>query len=1152
MKALFAITGFGSYILIILLNAMTDLGHKIILQNTIFKAYEGSELIILTAIVNALILLPFIFLFSPAGFISDKYPKTKVIEYASAFAVLVTMLITLSYYMGWFWMAFALTFILAAQSAIYSPAKYGLIKEMVGNEKLAQANALVQAVTVVAILAGAVIYSVFFESLLHDRSTHPAEILRYVAPVGFLLVAASVAEFLFARRLADRIRIQKQDDRMHFEMEAYASLHYLKTNLGVLRKEQVVWLSIIGLSLLWGISQVLVAIFGEYLKGKLGITDTVTAQGLLALMGVGMIAGSVYAGRMSKNYIETGIIPLGAAGVTLSLYLIPSLESLGLLGAVLFAFGFFGGLIVVPLNAMIQFATPVQNLGKVLAGNNFIQNIAMFIALVLTALFGYFQVSSTGLFYLVAAVAFGGMGYTLVKMPQSLVRFLVRQIISFKYNLSVDGLKHIDTRQGVLLLGNHISFLDWAILQMAYPKQIRFVMERSYYEIWYLKPFFKFFNVIPISSRGSKSALSLVTEALNNAETVALFPEGHLSRNGHLGTFNRGFEMACKEVSDAQIVPFYLRGLWEDNFSHASQKMKRRKSKDISVTFGHCLPIHATASEVKKAVFDLSVESWQAYAKTLPPLQHAWLRAAKETGSGLCMADSTGVELSGERFIAATLLMARKFKAKLGSSQNIGLIVPTSAGGSLANMAVLTLGKTIVNLNYSSGTESLKHALALADIDRIVASKQFVTKLKAKGFDLSEVLACTEVIWLEDLKESIGKVEGIMMYLMAKLLPVSLLELLFLRKVDTEETAAILFSSGSEGAPKGIALSHQNMMGNIKQTVTLINPTDEDVMLGTLPVFHSFGLTVTTLLPLIESIPVVCHPDPTDGFGIGKLAAKYEATMLFATATFLRLYTRNRKIHPLMFKSLRLIVAGAEKLSNGVREEFMKKFNKEIYEGYGATETTPVASVNIPDVLLLDTWKPQIGNKYGTVGQPLPGSSFRIVDPESYETLPTGEDGMILIGGTQIMKGYLKDPKKTASVIKEIDGIRWYVTGDKGHLDEDGFLTIVDRYSRFAKIGGEMVSLGMVEQEIGKVMGEDEKIAVTAIPDAKKGEAVVLLYEGAGEIDEVLGRIGTLGMNPLFVPSKAYKVDEIPVLGTGKADFKGAKKMVMELGDANN
>ena len=1151
MKALFSIAGFGSYILIVFLNAMTDLGHKIILQNTIFKAYEGSELIVLTALVNALILLPFIFLFSPAGFISDKYPKVKVIEYAAAAAIGITTLILFSYMMGWFWAAFILTFILAAQSAIYSPAKYGLIKEMTGNDLLAEANAVVQSVTIVSILLGAVVYSLFFEYLLQDRSTHPSEILEYIAPVGFLLIGASVAEFLLAKHLAKRFKKVIVDDEKHFELEAYRNLGYLRKNLAVLKKEKVVWSSIVGLSILWGISQILVAIFGEYLKGKLGITDTVTAQGLLALTGAGLVTGSLIAGRVSRRFIETGIIPIGALGVTFALYMIPSLESVSSLGMALFAFGLFSGLIVVPLNALIQFATPAPILGMVLAGNNFVQNVVMFSALILTALFGYFQLSSTGLFYLISAVALMGTLAAVMKLPQSMIRYVVRVIVSVRYRIQVEGLNNIDAKKGVLLLGNHVSFLDWAILQIAYPKQIRFVMERSYYEIWYLKPFFAFFNAIPISSRGGKQALSLVTEALNRGDTVAIFPEGHLSRNGHLSTFQKGFELACREADEETvIVPFYLRGLWEGDFSHASQKLKRKRSRDISVTFGEMMPVKSTAEEVKREVFSLSIRSWQAYADTLPSLQEAWLESVKQSGNTLCVADSTGTELSNYRFAAGTLMLAKYLKRQIGRQSNVGVILPTSVGGSMGNMALLSLGKTIVNLNYTSGTQSLQHAVRLADIETVVTSKQFAVRLKAKGFDLSEVLEGLNVIYLEDMKERIGKVEGLGTLLTLKLFPMWMLKVCYLQRKKTDDTAAILFSSGSEGVPKGVELTHKNIMGNIKQITTLLNPTDEDVMLGTLPIFHSFGLTVTTLLPLIEGIPVACHPDPTDGFGIGKLAAKYEATMLFATATFLRLYTRNRKLHPLMFKDLRMIVAGAEKLPGEIRKAFKEKFGHEIYEGYGATETTPVASVNIPDVLLPDTWKPQIGNKPGTVGLPVPGSSFKIVDPESFEELPVGEEGMILIGGTQIMKGYLKEPEKTASVIKEIDGIRWYVTGDKGRLDSDGFLTIVDRYSRFAKIGGEMVSLGMVEQEIGKLLQPEEKIAVTAIPDAKKGEAVVLLFEGEREIDEVLAEVGTLHLNPLFVPSKAYKVDVIPVLGTGKADFKGAKKMAELLSSA--
>lgn len=1144
MKELFKIGGFTPYIFIVFLNAMTDLGHKIILQNTIFKAYDGSELIILTAVINALILLPFIFLFSPSGFLSDKYPKVQIIRVASLLAVAITSLILVAYINGWFWFAFAMTFVLAAQSAIYAPAKYGLIKEMVGNEKLTEANAMVQSITIISILAGAVIYSIFFEALLADQTVDKSEILQYIYPVGFALIGASVIEFLLSLRLIKSIEIKKS---MRFKPKKYANLTYLRGNIRVLRRNQTVWLSIIGLSIFWGISQLVVAIFGEYLKENMGIDNTVVAQGLLSVSGLGIIAGSIFVGRVSRRYIETGIIPIGALGITISLFFISSIESTYALGVLFFFYGFFSGVFIVPLNTLIQFATPKRVMGKTLAGSNFMQNISMFLFLVLVTLFASMGFSSTALFTIAMLIALGGFIYTLIKLPQSIVRFVVRFLFGLKYRVDVEGLDNIRSSRGVLFLGNHVSFLDWAFLQIAYPRPIRFVIDRVYYNIWYLKPIFKFFGAIPISTRGGKKALALVSEALNNGETVALFPEGHLSRNGHLGKFQRGFEFATADVTrNAVIIPFYLRGLWESQFSHASTKMKNKRQKDVGVAFGKPMPINSTANEVKDAVFKLSISSWEAYTKRLPSLQKAWIVEAKKVGRGLCVADSTGVELSGYRFITAVLLMRKAFKAILSKNQNVGLIVPTSAGGSISNMATLTLGKTIVNLNYSSGTDSLKHAIQLAQIEQIITSKQFIVKLKAKGFDLDEALKGVELIYLEELKAKMSKLSQLLTFLMARFMPTTLLSLLFIKDRPIDSTAGILFSSGSEGRPKGIELTHQNFMGNIKQIASLMNPNDEDVLLGTLPIFHSFGLTVTTLFPLIEGVPVACHPDPTDGLGIARLSAKYNATILFATATFYRLYARNRKIHPLMFDKLRFVVAGAEKLPNEIAELFKKRFGKSILEGYGTTETTPVASCNIHDTIDTDDYHIQIGNKSGTIGLALPGSSFMIVDPDTFEPLPTGEDGMMLIGGTQVMKGYLQDEEKTKSVIKEIDGIRWYITGDKGHVDEDGFVTIVDRYSRFAKVGGEMVSLGLVEGEIGKLLSEDDQIAITAIPDIKKGERLVLMLEGKKELDELKREIKELDINPLFVPSDYFKVDEIPKLGTGKADFKGAKRLAME------
>ena len=340
-------------------------------------------------------------------------------------------------------------------------------------------------------------------------------------------------------------------------------------------------------------------------------------------------------------------------------------------------------------------------------------------------------------------------------------------------------------------------------------------------------------------------------------------------------------------------------------------------------------------------------------------------------------------------------------------------------------------------------------------------------------------------------------------------------------------------------------------MSNVRQVSDVLNTESNDVVMATLPLFHAFGLTVTTFMPLIEGIPMVTHPDPTDAPNIGKAVAKHRATILLGTSTFFRLYTKNPRVLPLMFESLRIVVAGAEKLSPIVRDALKLKFNKDILEGYGATETTPVASVNIPDELDIRSWKVQRGVKAGTVGMPLPGTIFRIVDPDTMHTLLPNEDGLILIGGNQVMLGYLNDLEKTDESVVALDGMRWYKTGDKGHIDADGFLTIVDRYSRFAKIGGEMISLSAVEDAIRVALDvqELECIAV-AVPDPKKGEAIVLLANPnsleATDADALRKTIISGGIHPLMTPSRIEFVDEVPTLASGKSGFIAARQLALD------
>jgi len=1151
MKQLFRIAGFLPFIGMMFLNAFVDLGHKIIIQNTLFKTYEGDAQILLTAIVNALILLPFILLFSPSGFIADRFAKPRVMRLSAWAAVIVTLGITACYYLGWFWPAFAMTFLLAAQSAIYSPAKYGYIKELVGKEMLGTANGWVQATTTTAILFGIFFFSVLFEWFLSGASfDSPGRVMHLIAPVGWLLVIASLVEAGLSYRLPQT----QAGIPMHFAWARYLKGDYLRENFKAARDNRVIWLSIIGLSVFWSISQVILAVFPAFAKDSLGETNTVVIQGLLACSGLGIILGSIIAGRVSRNYIETALIPVGAIGIATALSLVTGLESALAHGINFLLIGILGGFVLVPLNALIQFNAGEQALGRVLAANNFIQNLWMLAFLGLTVAAAAIELGDVNLILGLALIALVGALYTLYQLPQSLVRFLIRRLVALRFRLKVLGLDHLPAQGGVMLLGNHISWLDWAMVQMACPRPIRFVMEREIYERWYLKWFLDFFEVVPISRGSSRHAISTLAELLEEGQVICLFPEGTISKNGQLSEFKKGFELSARQVPagvQASIVPFYLHGLWGSWFSYASAKLRKQDEKgrlrEVTVSFGPALPLSARAERVKQAVIELSVDSWENYVQGLPSLPLAWLCNAKSEPGKVTLIESSGLSLTNRRLLTAVLLFTQRI-IRLAPEPSLGVLLPASGACAIANLAGLLAGKQVVNLNYTASPEAMASAIAKSGIRHVITADRFLKRLAARGLDVRANLSTVSLHPMEEMRSNIGKVESLGMLVLASLLPARILFALFGTARRPEDTAFILFSSGSEGSPKGVELSHRNVLANIRQITDLLNPGAEDVLMANLPPFHAFGLTATTFLPLMEAIPMVCHPDPTDALGCAMAIARHRVTVLFGTSTFLRLYTKNRKVHPLMLAPLRLVVAGAERLAPDVRDAFMLKFQKTLYEGYGATETAPVAGVNVPDALDTDNWKVQIGSRPRTVGLPLPGTCFRIVDPSTFESLPIGEDGLILISGPQVMKGYLLDPDKTRAAILEIEGRRWYKSGDKGHLDEDGFLTIVDRYSRFAKVGGEMISLGAVEEQVRRVLNQPElELAAVNMPDERKGEQVLLMVADDIDSESLRRALLTAGVNPLTIPAEVRRVSAIPKLGSGKTDFGAAKRLALEL-----
>lgn len=1145
------VPGAWAFLLAAFFNAFLDLGHKILVQNTLFKVYDGSEQVVYTAILNGLILLPFILLLSPSGYISDRFAKHKVMKFCAYSSLVLAIVITVAYSQGWFWLAFVMTFVMAIQSAFYSPAKYGYIKELFGKERLTLANGWVQAVSIGAILLGTFFFSLGFESLFKPTMVDKSTIVSSLVPMGWVLIAISVLEIVVLSRLPERY--EGNPDR-RFSLSGYLSLKQASDLLKPLSHRIGIRQSMIGLAMFWSIGQVLLVAFPAFAKSVTGETNTVLIQGVFAFTAIGIALGSWIAGKLSKHHIEMGLVPLGSLGFAVTLLIIPFLTSLTALSVVFLLMGLMGGLFIVPLNALIQFHSGKEELGQMIAVNNFVQNLAMLLFLVGSIVATYFLgVSPTQLLIFTAFVALSGCLYTLYRLPHSLIRFLLSFMVSQRYRVMVQGMSNIPSNGGVLMLGNHISWIDWAIIQIASPRPVRFVMLKSIYNRWYLTWFFKLFKTIPISQGpSSKDALQAITQLLNDGEVTCLFPEGSISRNGQLGEFRRGYEKAIEQANASTVIlPFYLRGLWGSPFSRSSDRLKQQRKtglrRDIVVAFGSSLPKDTPTDALKQAIFDLSIESWQAYAQDLPTLGVAWIRSVKRQPGGLAMVDGNHKPLSPAKALATASVLSNHIKAST-HNESVGLLLPTSLGGILANMAVVLSGKTLVNLNYTASSKAIKHAITFSDIDIIYSSKRFVKKLEQKGLDPSQWLEGKQVVYLEDLFESISKRDIVLRFLTIRLLPSCLLERWFSTKTKPADTAVIIYTSGSEGLPKGVQLTHTNILANLKQISDVLDTQEDDCILASLPLFHAFGLTVTQFMPLIESIPLVCHPDPTDAPGLAKMVAQYRATIMCSTSTFLRLYCKNSRVQPLMFDSLRLVVAGAERLNPSIRDAFILKFNTPIYEGYGATETTPVASVNIPDRLSISDWKTQQGNKLGTVGLPLPGTSFKIVDPTTFDTLPIGEAGMILVGGAQVMKGYLNNKEKTNEVIKTIDGIRWYVTGDKGFVDADGFLTIVDRYSRFAKVGGEMISLSAVEAAIFEALPANDELELIAVnlPDDKKGEQVVVLINQNMSHAELKKQLLANSVNPLFIPSNLIVVDEVPKLGSGKTDVSQAKKMAAD------
>jgi acyl-[acyl-carrier-protein]-phospholipid O-acyltransferase/long-chain-fatty-acid--[acyl-carrier-protein] ligase len=509
-----------------------------------------------------------------------------------------------------------------------------------------------------------------------------------------------------------------------------------------------------------------------------------------------------------------------------------------------------------------------------------------------------------------------------------------------------------------------------------------------------------------------------------------------------------------------------------------------------------------------------------------------FLRTARRRWFSLAIADSSGKVLSYGKALAGSMALGRRIRRRCRDERMVGIMLPASVGGVLANIATLMAGKVPVNLNFTSGSEAIASAIEQCGIKTVLTSRMFLAKAKVEQ---------PENVWfLEDVMKDITRVESLGMLAAGLLLPAWVIERLFVSgDRNPDGLATVIFSSGSTGTPKGVMLSHRNVLANVEGLAQVYRVTDNDRLMGILPLFHSFGFTGTIWLPLVSGFGVVYHPNPLDAATIGEMVQKYRATMLITTPSFCLGYAR--KCSAEQFATLRYAVVGAEKLREPVAHVFKEKYGIDLLEAYGCTEMAPGVSVNVPN----DPATGETGWKPGTVGRPLPGVEAKIVDLDTGQPVASGTAGMLLLKGANLMVGYLNAPEKTRDVLR--DG--WYVTGDIATIDEDGFIRLTDRLSRFSKIAGEMVPFLKIEEVISQVLG-DAPCVVTAIPDESRGERLVALYMNPDVLPETLwSRLSESSLPKLWIPKREnlYYVDAIPLLGSGKVDLKKVRELALEM-----
>ena len=1091
---------------------------------------------ILNTLAAVVFISPF-FLFSAlAGQLADKYEKSQLIRYIKIAEIALMGLVGVGFALHSMFLLMLSLFLIGTQATFFGPLKYSILPDQLAKNELIAGNAYIEAGTYLAILLGMIL-----GNELAGFDAGPLLVSIAVLVVAGLGFAASL--YIPPAKIAD------PDIKINFNLVEETSSIVRNTF-----KNGELAMSILGISWFWALGFTYITQIPTYTKNVLNAEVSVVTL-FLTFFTLGIGFGSFLCNRLLKGQIHATYVPLAALGMSIfgvdlviaSAHAVTATENLMTLHQFLshgsswrividlFLLATCGGVYIVPLYAILQTESDPVYRSRSVACNNIVNTLLMALAAIATIIMFTLHLSVTHVFLVVALSNLLVSIYICNLLPEELVKSFLIWLFKALYRAEVRGLENYEKAGNrVLIVANHTSLLDAALLAALLPDRLTFAIHTEYAGKWWMKFFLKLVNTYPVDPANPLAAKSMIAYLRSN-KRVVIFPEGRITVTGALMKIYEGPGLIADKAK-APLLPIRIDGAQYTVFSYLKGKVKIRWFPKITLTIleprNFDLPKSIAGRERRQVIsdhlYDIMTDTMFMSSNRHETLFQSLLNArAIHGGRHEIVEDIDRKAMSYNRLVLGSFVLGRHIAKSTSQGEVVGILLPSTIANVVTFFALQAFHRVPAMLNFTTGTQNLISACHTAKITRVYTSHKFIERAGLQEIESALINAGIKLLYLEDERQKLS----FFAKLYGKL--VSHFPRLYYRFLNdikddnekelAEQPAVVLFTSGSEGTPKGVVLSHSNLQANRFQLIARVDFGPSDRVLNSLPMFHAFGLNSATLLPIICGMRVFLYPSPLHYRIVPELSYDTNATIMFGTDTFLAGYAKYA--HAYNFFSVRYVFAGAEKLREETRRMWSNKFGIRLLEGYGATEASPVLATNTV-----------MQCRMGTVGRLLPGIKYKL---EPVEGIIDG--ARLVVSGANIMKGYLF-ADAPGQIVPPPDG--WHDTGDIVSMDDEGYITIKGRAKRFAKIGGEMVSLGAVEEEIYLLWSEHQH-AVFCHPDPRKGEQIVLVTSNqSAEASHILAHYRKRGVAEISLPRKIIFMQTLPVLASGKIDYQAVKALL--------